>query len=550
MSKPTSSNPRKREAIDPLPQVSSIRNDSNATYESTSDGLRRRRTAHEPSENSTKELQPCSSVQQQSVVPLSMQLLRPFWSISCCPDCRQPGQANDMSSMILDSRLRSVSTASLSGMETPSRKSSINDGSALFIEQKNSVSSSVSSQSNQEITCTQQQEVETTSLVTYEGSIEQIIHEYTLACQIYGCSARINPGVLTAIRFSLPTLRVSGSFFDADMLALVEILLKHCNGALSFIRRLDFSIAGKEGKSSSVGGGGGSGKKGFRSHGAYALSRVLKVSKFIAEVYIPNNRIGPYGAVAIFEAARENATLKTLWMKGCRIGERGALAFADQICSEESLSVLQEVDLSINRIGFRGCFAIERALKERMERSSQTEEFKDILVYLDANMVLQEVMNSVTHGLGIILAVVATCLLTKRVQGLPSHYVISCAIYSTALIVLYTSSTLYHSFFALRTTQFIFKVFDQCAIYILIAGSYSPFLMIALQENEVWSFHLLLFIWACAFGGIFVEATMYKWKHKPKVSDGKMTSMVNAPLLQMDLFKLISSFCSFLCQCI
>lgn len=42
--------------------------------------------------------------------------------------------------------------------------------------------------------------------------------------------------------------------------------------------------------------------------------------------------------------------------------------------------------------------------------------------------------------------------------------------------------------------------------------------MIALHHNEVWSWHLLLFIWACALGGIFVEATMFSWKHKPKFS--------------------------------
>eukprot|EP00984_Skeletonema_dohrnii_P012896 scaffold5266_cov100-Skeletonema_dohrnii-CCMP3373.AAC.1 len=79
--------------------------------------------------------------------------------------------------------------------------------------------------------------------------IETIIQEYTTACQIYGCADRINPGILTTFRFQLPSLRVSGAFFDADMLALVEVLLHHVNGALSYIRRLDFSVAAKEGKS-------------------------------------------------------------------------------------------------------------------------------------------------------------------------------------------------------------------------------------------------------------------------------------------------------------
>ena len=55
--------------------------------------------------------------------------------------------------------------------------------------------------------------------------------EYRTACQVYGCSSRINPGVLTALRFGLPTLRVSGNFFDADCLALTEVWysVKTCN---------------------------------------------------------------------------------------------------------------------------------------------------------------------------------------------------------------------------------------------------------------------------------------------------------------------------------
>mmetsp|Transcript_20791 Transcript_20791/g.43813 ORF Transcript_20791/g.43813 Transcript_20791/m.43813 type:complete len:211 (+) Transcript_20791:2-634(+) len=133
-------------------------------------------------------------------------------------------------------------------------------------------------------------------------------------------------------------------------------------------------------------------------------------------------------------------------------------------------------------------------------------------------MVFQEVMNCITHGLGIALGSFGTYLLSQQVQGLPSHYNRSCAIYSASLIVLYTSSTLYHSFFALQKTKFIFKVFDKCAIYLLIAGSYSPFLMIALHHLPHWSMYLLRFIWVCALSGIFVEASYPTWKHKSKFS--------------------------------
>lgn len=120
-------------------------------------------------------------------------------------------------------------------------------------------------------------------------NIETILQEYTSACQIYGCADRINAGILTTLRYRLPSLRVSGSFFDADMLALAEVLLHHVNGALSYIKRLDFSLAAREGKQY--------GKKGIRSHGAYALSKVLQISKYIEEVFLPGETMGTIGAL-------------------------------------------------------------------------------------------------------------------------------------------------------------------------------------------------------------------------------------------------------------
>ena len=346
--------------------------------------------------------------------------------------------------------------------------------------------------------------------------IENIILEYKSACEVYGCSNRINAGVLTTLRFQLPSLRVSGSFFDADMLALVEILLHHVNGALSYIRRLDFSVAALEGKNL--------GRKGIRSHGAYALSKVLQMSLHIEEVFLPKNKIGPYGASAIFCAARENKALRTLLMRGCRIGERGAFALVSQILMNEDASNmcgLKEVDLSVNQIGFYGVYAIEKGLKNRRERlKALGVEDKDILVEIDleGNMVFQEVMNCVTHGLGILLATIGTVLLSSKVKGMERHYKLSCAVYSTSLIVLYLSSTLYHSFFALQRTRYIFQVFDLCAIYILIAGSYTPFLTIVLHHKPVWSGSLLAFIWTCALSGIGVEAFFPLWKFKPTFS--------------------------------
>lgn len=204
---------------------------------------------------------------------------------------------------------------------------------------------------------------------------EQILHEYVAACQLY--HVKPNSGVLATFRFHLPSMRVAGPFHDTEMLALTEILLRYINGPLSYIRRLDFSRSSKEGKLH--------GKKGFRSHGALCLAKVLQAAKCVQEVKLQRNRIGPFGASAIFVAAAENKGLHTLVMRRCRIGERGAVAFAELVCPSVDTG-LRDVDLSANQMGFRGSLAIEHALQKR---DDATQPF--ISVDIEGNLVFQEV---------------------------------------------------------------------------------------------------------------------------------------------------------------
>ena len=95
----------------------------------------------------------------------------------------------------------------------------------------------------------------------------------------------------------------------------------------------------------------------------------------------------------------------------------------------------------------------------------------------------------------------------------PRHFY-SCTIYSISLVVLYTSSTLYHSFFTLRHTKYVFEVIDKCAIYILIAGSYTPFLQIVLSHYMIYSYGLLCFLWLFCGLGVTVEFMYPIWKYK------------------------------------
>ena len=127
-------------------------------------------------------------------------------------------------------------------------------------------------------------------------------------------------------------------------------------------------------------------------------------------------------------------------------------------------------------------------------------------------------MNGITHGLGVILCCIGGYLLSQRARDQSLTHSISCSVYTTSLLVLYLSSTLYHSFFSLQHIKYIFQVMDKCAIYVLIAGSYTPFLTVMFADKPIFSVGLLGFIWTCCLLGIAVEALAPTWKWRPVFS--------------------------------
>ena len=353
--------------------------------------------------------------------------------------------------------------------------------------------------------------------------IERILVEYKVACQFY--SVTPNAGILTTLRFQLPCLRTttiassSLSFFqDADMLALAEILFRHVNGPLKYIRRLDFSNTAAATTAGRVFLCHDNSYFGFGSHGALALAKVLQMSQHIHQVFLDRNCIGPFGASAIFMAIAKNPTIRAVKMRRCRISERGGMAFASQVL-RSSITGLQSIDLSANHIGYRGCIAIERAVaSRRKQQRTADDDVHSICLDLEGNLVFQEIMNGVTHGLGVLLALTGSGLLSAAVTDKSRLHYASCAIYSASLVVLYTSSTLYHSFFSMRNAKYVFEVMDKCAIYILIAGSYTPCLQIVLSHEPMWSRYLLAFLWLLCFLGICVEFAWPTWPAKFKFS--------------------------------
>lgn len=113
-----------------------------------------------------------------------------------------------------------------------------------------------------------------------------------------------------------------------------------------------------------------------------------------------------------------------------------------------------------------------------------------------------ERFNAYSHLLGMILAIVGMVfLLIKATQG-NAYQVVSATIYGTSLIILYLGSTLYHSIGHSVTKRILQKI-DHCAIYLLIAGSYTPFTLVSL--NGAWGWSLFGISWGLALMGIVQE---------------------------------------------
>ena len=124
----------------------------------------------------------------------------------------------------------------------------------------------------------------------------------------------------------------------------------------------------------------------------------------------------------------------------------------------------------------------------------------------------EEIANSISHGLALIIALVALPVLVISAASAGStHFTIGAAVFGVTMVVLYLASTLYHSLTHERAKHF-FRQVDHCAIFLLIAGSYTPFTLGVLRGP--WGWTLLAIVWALAAVGIAVKVltgTRYWW---------------------------------------
>lgn len=126
----------------------------------------------------------------------------------------------------------------------------------------------------------------------------------------------------------------------------------------------------------------------------------------------------------------------------------------------------------------------------------------------------EELLNSVSHGLGLLLSVAGLTLMVVTANNSNnSNEMASAIVFGSSLIMLYLSSTLYHAVVSVKVKNYL-KLLDHCAIYVLIAGTYTPFLLLSLADD--WGYPMFAIVWTLAFLGVSFKLL---FRHKyPKLS--------------------------------
>ena len=124
----------------------------------------------------------------------------------------------------------------------------------------------------------------------------------------------------------------------------------------------------------------------------------------------------------------------------------------------------------------------------------------------------EEIANSVSHGLGLVLALIALPILLLSAFRIGStHFIVGAGVFGGTMVLLYLASTLYHSITHQTAKQF-FRLFDHSAIFLLIAGTYTPFALGVLRG--AWGWTILAIVWCLAIAGIVIKAlpgTRHSW---------------------------------------
>ena len=132
----------------------------------------------------------------------------------------------------------------------------------------------------------------------------------------------------------------------------------------------------------------------------------------------------------------------------------------------------------------------------------------------------EELLNSISHGLGGLFGIMAMVLmLAKAIPTGDPFRILSSSIYGLSLIILFTVSCVYHAL-GKNNGKRVMRVLDHDMIYILISGTYTPYMLVALRPYNVWNlgtsvvaYVMFAFVWACCIvGAVFNSINIHKYR--------------------------------------
>ena len=126
----------------------------------------------------------------------------------------------------------------------------------------------------------------------------------------------------------------------------------------------------------------------------------------------------------------------------------------------------------------------------------------------------EEMLHAITHGAGVVLSIIGlSWMLNLSISAADPWRIVASSVYGASLVTLFLASTLYHAWPVTRHKH-IFKLLDHCAIYLLIAGTYTPFVLVAMRTGTGW--FLFGAIWSLATAGVLTKLWL---RHRyPKLS--------------------------------
>jgi len=348
--------------------------------------------------------------------------------------------------------------------------------------------------------------------------IDKQIASYRSLCDKYG--VKPSGSFMVALRRQLPTLKFtadSGVLMEDQLLPICDFYLDVEAGQKRFFpKKWDFSGCS------------------IASNGVALIASLLRAQLPMYSLKMKKCNVGPRGFDFISEALEEGLppTLRHLDLSDNLAYSKAAMRFCRAL--ELGRHSLEKFEASNSRLTFYGVKGIENVVKKiNEERVKQHSKVGELQIELYGNLVVDEVWNSITHGVGFILAIIGTIFLMYTYSGRSIYHTWGCAVFGFSMIILYFSSFFYHCFFKVLPAKNVFHRFDRFSIYFLIAGSYTPICLISLHGRI--GFLTVGAVWTLALVGLILDIFFFGRFQRLKLSlyliMGWLCALVALPII-------------------